>query len=168
MREFFHRDGRSVPRHEAEDENGILRDGYGTRVHMEMRDSSRGSLRVTDAAGRGGVYLSRPGFRCLLEDDAGAHAKAEARRCYENSLVNAWRDPIGLRDSATDTDAHGGIRAGEKFEDPDDEENGEEDDKSRRRLDARSVQQVMRDHQVRMSSIYERFDRELSETWRRS
>jgi hypothetical protein len=161
MREYFSRDGRSVPRHEAEDENGILRDGYGTRVHLTMRDSSRGPMHVTDAAGRGGLHLNRPGYRCLLEDDAGASAKAEARRRYETALVDAWRNPVGLNDSVTDAaDAHRGIRAREEFEDPDD------DDESRRRVDARSVQQMVRDHQVRMSSIYDKLDHELSEAWR--
>jgi hypothetical protein len=39
---------------------------------------------------------------------------------------------------------------------------------STRRVDCRSVTQMMRDHQNKMSDAYDKLDRELSETWRRS
>jgi hypothetical protein len=39
----------------------------------------------------GGLSLTRPGFRCLLEDDAGAHAKAGAYADYETQLRDAYK-----------------------------------------------------------------------------
>jgi hypothetical protein len=37
-----------------------------------------------------------------------------------------------------------------------------------RRVDHRTVAQMMRDHQNKMADIYDKFDHELSEAWRRS
>jgi hypothetical protein len=78
----------------------ILRDGRVYRRSMYLMDGGsrtddRGPMRITDAAGNGGLALNRPGYRCLLEDDAGIHAKAEAQRQYLKDLQNAWRGDAG-------------------------------------------------------------------------
>ena len=67
----------------------VLKDGGRLTVKTTMRDSQE---RITDAAGKDGHGLHRPGFR-LLADDVGPVAKAIARDEYEEEITNAWRNP---------------------------------------------------------------------------
>jgi hypothetical protein len=76
----------------------ILRDGRvyhaGSVALMDavQRGVAKHPARLTDAQGNSGLTtLSRPGFRCLLDDDAGAAAKERGYRDYEKTLCDAWR-----------------------------------------------------------------------------
>jgi len=83
-----------IPRDQSDIVNGKR---IRLRVRTSFMDSAdRGPMRVTDGAGRAGLNLNRPGYRCLLEDDAGAFAKAEAQRAYLDDLENAWKRPVGF------------------------------------------------------------------------
>ena len=79
------------------DERGLLKDGRSFRTHLTMMDAMpRGATQITDCFGNGGVALHRPGFRVLLGDNTGMHAKAEAQRQYLEDLQNAWKHPVGV------------------------------------------------------------------------
>lgn len=56
-------------------------------------------IRLTDGAGRDGLALHRPGFRQLLNDDAGRDAKEQAYAAADHQLRNAWRDADPLAGS---------------------------------------------------------------------
>jgi hypothetical protein len=123
------------------DENGLLRDGkiYHTRMTaMDAHTVGRNAAKLTDAAGRDGLHLNRPGYRCLLSDTAGNEAVAAAYRQYLADLENAWKTPVGFG-SVPGVETGAGERgtigqgAGDLCT-------------PRRRADARTVSQMLRDH----------------------
>jgi hypothetical protein len=77
----------------------LLEDGERLRVPMFAMDGmdpvqsavARHAARVTDASGNSGLALHRPGFRFVLDDAAGAHAKEVAYRRSDAEMVKAWR-----------------------------------------------------------------------------
>jgi hypothetical protein len=164
-------------------DDDLLRDGQGLRVPMFAMDSvqravARHSARVTDANGNSGLALHRPGFRFVLDDAAGAHAKEVAYRRADAEMVKAWRRPLSNANSlvcpacdGSGLDKNGEDNcpacAGVGALDADSESMAEEP-VSRRGSDSRSVHQIVRDHQANMARIYEELDHELSEAWRRS
>jgi hypothetical protein len=123
-------------------------------------------------------------------NDAGADARERAYAAYEARLRDAYKTPeegngdrrfcpkcdgAGLDQNLAECPlCHGEGTVPADYEGDEDEvlENTETHTEgmghNRRRVDHRTVAQMMRDHQVRMSSIYEKFDHELSEAWRRS
>jgi DnaJ-class molecular chaperone len=181
---------------DAFDEKGILKDGKTVRTSLFMMDglspvqravAQSSAARVTD--GEGGTQgLSRPGFR-IADADAPLRARDAARADYERELTRAWRGNRSCADAAAerlcpDCDGSGEID-GEECGScggtgmPAYEGNAEEAERNtethheglgrnRRRVDHRTVQQAMRDHQNKMADIYDKLDHELSETWRRS
>lgn len=115
---YFDRRGRELSKAEAFDHRGLIRDGVILRTRLSAMDNrsvghNRGPMRITDAAGNAGLALQRPGFRCLLEDDASAHARAVARavayRDYEKSLCDQYKSPpvFGGDDRITGVGARG-------------------------------------------------------------
>ena len=105
--EYFRRDGQPLPREQALDRNGIIRDGVVARTRMTMRDSAnrftdgrsfwdanRASLLVTDAAALGGTKGNQPGFR-VADAPINAQDRAAAYRAYEDDLTNAWKGNVG-------------------------------------------------------------------------
>jgi DnaJ-class molecular chaperone len=177
------------------DKHGILRDGKSVRVPLFMRDGlspvqqavAQSSVSVTDGQGDT-VGLHRPGFR-LADAAAPLRARDAAYSAYERELTTAWRGNRSRADAAAerlcpDCDGSGEID-GEECDSCGGtgmlayEGNAEEAERNtethheglgrnRRRVDHRTVQQAMRDHQNKMADIYDKLDHELSETWRRS
>jgi hypothetical protein len=165
----------------------LLEDGKRLRVPMLAMDGmdpvqravARHSARVTDASGNSGLALHRPGFRCILDDAAGAHAKEVAYRRADAELVNAWRnrlsdaanprvcpecDGSGLDENGEDDcPACGGTGTVDA-----DTESRAMEAASRRGNDNRSVDQIVLDHRATMARTYADHDRKLSEAWRRS
>jgi hypothetical protein len=151
------------------------------------------NLRVVDGSG-GTQGLSRPGFRLSADDvrkttvrDPSGRVKETweeeedeperetsdaisaldaAYASYERDLVNAYKRPAGLNDSVTDALRVQGYEPEKDDEDEDEDDDDDEEEESRRRVDARSVQQLMQDHRQRMDDVYGRYDQELSEAWR--
>jgi hypothetical protein len=165
----------------------LLEDGERSRVPMFAMDGmdpvqravARHAARVTDASGNSGLVLHRPGFRFVLDDAAGAHAKEVAYRRADAEMVNAWRNPPTNATNSRACPECDGSGLGENGEDDcpscggtgaldADYERKAEEAASRRGSDSRSVNQIVRDHQANMARMYDEFDHELSETWRRS
>jgi hypothetical protein len=102
---YFDARGNELTKRQALDRRGLLRDGitarYGgitlmdTDTMRSVRRTGGVPARVTDATGRGGTALNMPGFR-ILDDARGRAAIADARRRYDDDLVNAWRHPVGM------------------------------------------------------------------------
>ena len=63
------------------------------------RDHSDDAIKLTDGYGRDGLALHRPGFRQLLNDDAGRDAKEQAYAAADHAARNAWRDADPLAGS---------------------------------------------------------------------
>jgi hypothetical protein len=143
-----------------------------------QRSIARSSVRVTDGEG-GSRGLNRPGFRLDArkvtrrnargeeegtyeeEDererqtsDAAMRARDAAYRDYERTLTNAYKNPVG-------TDAAPYEQSAEEIV-----HNASTHTESARRLDARSVQQAMRDHAARMDQIYRQYDSAIRDAWR--
>jgi hypothetical protein len=211
-------------------------------IDARHADRDRGAIHITDAAGNAGLALNRPGYRCLLQDDAGRLAKEQAYIDYEKSLCDAykgdpddderpprrlrfqkrdpqgretgtkteedrqaaydayqtdlessWRHPPSVRRDAAEqqgderlcSDCLGsGEIDGEEcttcgntgMVDADNEENAEDivrdiathTESARRSSDSRSISQMMRDHENRMTKIYDAYDQSLAQAWRRS
>jgi hypothetical protein len=78
----------------------ILRDGHIYRTHLRMMDArsvgDSGPMKISTLDGKSGVALNRPGWRCLLEDDAGAQAKQRAYDAYRRDLENSYKRPVGM------------------------------------------------------------------------
>jgi hypothetical protein len=168
------------------DRHGLLKDGR--RVRVSMMDSlspvqqtvALSNLRVLDGQ-HGTRGLSRPGFRIPATDarerqtsDAAIRARDAAYADYERDLVNAYKNPPGFGGDPSIT-SFGSVGQREGGTGMLDYEANAEDivrnaathTESARRRDHRTVAQMMRDHQNKMADIYEKFDHELSEKWRR-
>jgi hypothetical protein len=104
--QFYDRQGRRIPEHEARDRNGIIRDGVVMRTRMMARDGAphlrftdarqfwdrhKDTLLVTDARALGGTEGNKPGFR-ILDSPLNRQAVNDAYRAYEDDLTNAWRN----------------------------------------------------------------------------
>jgi hypothetical protein len=168
------------------DRNGLLKNGRSFRVRTTMMDAMPRDLRehsrrplITDDAGRGGLALNRPGFRVMLDDAAGAHAKEVAYRRADAEMVEAWRNlPTDAANSRVCPECDGsGLDENSEDDCPfcggtgvvdDDYESKADDVASRRGNDSRSVNQIVRDHQANMARIYADHDCKLSESWRRA
>jgi hypothetical protein len=127
-----------------DDDDEIIRDGQAVRVPLTMMDAvqravARGAAHLTDHVGNGvGTgALNRPGFRCFLEDEAGELRKERAYRDHERYIRDAYKTPVDEPDTIVAREDH------------------------------RSIGQRMRDHQQRMSALYEAADAEAREAWRR-
>jgi hypothetical protein len=163
----------------------LLEDGERLRVPMFAMDAmdpvqrtvARHSARVTDANGNSGSALQRPGFRFVLDDAAGAHAKEVAYRRADAEMVNAWRNPPTNANSRVCPESDGS-GSDKKSEDNcpacggagtlDAGSSKEEEAELRRGSDSRPVNQIVRDHQANIADIYDKLDHALSEAWRRS
>jgi hypothetical protein len=63
-----------------------LKDGPKHRASMRAMDAAPDDrMHLTDAAGRAGTYLNRPGYRCLLEDDIGRVTRERAYELYDTA-----------------------------------------------------------------------------------
>jgi hypothetical protein len=163
-------------------------------LDLVQRSIASESLTVTDGQG-GTVGLHRPGFRIAATDAARKRTsyfdpsgrlkvygttkietendedeeRTERRTSrdaayadYDRELTGAWRgdrSPTNAHAERArpDRDGNGlGKRGGDH---EDDEDEG-------RRVDSRSVTQMLQDHQHKMAGIYDQLDHELSEKWR--
>jgi hypothetical protein len=69
-----------------------LKDGARLRVKTSLMDHRTDDQAwITDANGNAGLFLHRPGWRCLLSDDAGAAAKEAMYQQYDADLVSAYK-----------------------------------------------------------------------------
>jgi hypothetical protein len=88
-------------------------------------------------------------------------ARDAAYHDYEKALTTAYKNPI----------CHGEGSVPADYEDEIEEHVSSHHEgmgRNRRRVDHRTVAQMMRDHQNKMTDIYDKLDHELSEAWRRS
>jgi hypothetical protein len=175
---------RQQHQHNDEDDHGVLKDGQRLRVPMYAMDSvqkaiAREALRVTDGSG-GTQGLHRPGFR-IPTTDADDDAVCAAHADYQRELCDSWKKPVGFGGDPSITGAGEHGQQGSREGDPCmrdglagvlrmgaaglycDIGDDEPDDAS----DNRSVQQIIRDHQERMSDVYAAHDAEISQAWRR-
>jgi hypothetical protein len=137
---------------------GQLKDGYGMRTPVMMRDS-RYDSRVTDA------HLHRPGFRV---GDAGTrNARQKAYDEYQRDLCDAWK---GKPDNKLTGFGSGEFRSAQQEGDvcTINGENGyirngvcvrDQPERLPVKLDANA-------HRSRMAQAYDAYDRELSNAWR--
>ena len=185
-------------RYRGSNDADLLEDGERLRVPMFAMDGmdlvqhavARHSARVTDANGNSGLALHRPGFRFVLDDAAGDHAKARAYQSYQDELTSAYKNPPTGRADATseqgerlcpDCNGSGEVDgeecdtcAGTGVVVDDYEETAEEIGRNasthietvRSRSDSRSISQMMRDHENRMTEIYDAYDQSLAQQWR--
>jgi hypothetical protein len=181
---------------DAYDERGVLKDGQRLRIPMYAMDSmdpvqrAVAQLAITDGQGDT-VGLHRPGFR-IAAADAPLLARDAAYSDYERELTTAWRGNRSRADAAAertcpDCDGSGLGKYGDTCKTcsgtgtvpADYEESAEEAERNaethheglgrnRRRVDHRTIEQMMHDHQNKMTDVYDKLDHELSETWRRS
>jgi len=114
--------------------------------------------------------LHRPGFRIAAQDSPVHDARDAAYLAYDQDLTNRWcrphanECPICNGDGSVPSD----------YEQTEDEvrkntsTHHEGLGRNRQRVDHRTIAQMMYDQQNKMTDIYDTFDRELSEAWRRS
>ena len=164
-------------RHRHDDEDRILKDGQRLRVPMMMMDHlmplqravAQSSTRVTDSQG-GIVGLHRPGFRIAAQDSPVHDASYAAYLAYDQDLTNRWCRPHA--DECPICNGDGSVPSDyEQTEDEVPENTSTQHEglgHNRRRVDHRTVAQMMYDHQNKMTDIYDKLDHELSEAWRRS
>jgi hypothetical protein len=133
------------------DRFGVLKDGRTATVSMMMRDSSQRDGRVTDAS------LHRPGYR--IGDTDMRDAKQRAYDAYAFDVENAWRD--GGRRKVVQRDPQGRLMSTLE------EEEEDVTDAMPPVRDGRTLDQIRHDHQVRMKAIYDLYDAEQSELWRK-
>lgn len=173
---------------DAFDERGILRDGARFRVPHRMADgltrdvadqierARSGDVRVVDLSGNAGPALRRPGFRLVDPRDVSKQmrdAVDQAYSDYETDLTSAYKNNpptgegsgefVGQREHDLCTiDGRPGrlVR---------DDETGElvcmADHPSGER-DTRTVDERVRDHELRMVEEYDAYDRALRDAWR--
>jgi hypothetical protein len=156
---------------------------------MQMRDARLTELQrsvAADAANRrplvdgfGQPAGHRPGF-AFVNDAAAREARARMYALKDVEYENAWRGPNATcpwcRGSG-EGEAGGECETcrGEGVLNASYETNAEEAYRNTathheslpRRIDHRSVDQMVRDHRVHMARLYDACDRELTEAWRR-
>jgi hypothetical protein len=155
---------------------------------------ARSGVRVTDGSGKGGLNLHRPGFRLdarktttvrdprgrLKEtweteeeeedgiSDAALRARDAAYRDYENQLLNAYKgkhDAASVEESVCPDCSGSGEINGQPCRRC--EGTGEIDEDEPDTSDHRSIGQRMRDHQTRMDKLYEGYDQQICDAWRK-
>jgi hypothetical protein len=188
----YTRNGQPISETDALDDHGILRDGCTVHVAARFRDNAMINRRpVYDAFGHPAGY--RPGF-VFTNDQAARDAKAAAYRQYDEEIGRAWQqtNPRSKSEVATgagerrqgggdwlacpDCNGHDATCStcnGRGFVSRDDARDDaaleaafqqtQTYHEGGRRLDA-----MMRDHQSNMRHVYAAYDRDLTESWRRS
>jgi hypothetical protein len=163
----------------------ILKDHGRLRVPMYFRDG-RINPNLTDvqravATNRPLIDCSghRPGF-AFVNDAATREARARMYALKDVEYENAWRGLNATCPSCSSGEADDGSECetccGEGILNPSFEANAEEAYRNTathheslpRRIDHRSVDQMVRDHRAHMASIYAAYNYEMSEAWRRS
>jgi hypothetical protein len=163
----------------------ILKDHGRLRVPMYFRDG-RINPNLTDvqravATNRPLIDCSghRPGF-AFVNDAATREARARMYAMKDVEYENAWRGPnatcpscqgSGEADDGSECETcrgEGVVNA--SYETQEAYRNTATHHKSllRHRADNRSVSQMVRDHQTNMAAVYAAYDRDLTESWRRS
>lgn len=125
-----------VDEDEAIDEHGTLRDGYGVRTSLMLRDS------------RGNMPGHRPGW---IMSDADDDERQRAYDSYQRDVTNAWRGTTDGR-KVTQRDPFGRVMS--TYEEEDDLRDGMTRD------------ELQRDHQRRTSSAYQDYDNWIQQQWR--
>jgi hypothetical protein len=153
-----------------DDDDEILKDGERMFVPMRMMDGANARHpRIVDAAGNGDLgSLSRPGYR-KVEDARSREAIEAAYFAYDQELQNAYRsadadDQLFGRDGdACMVDGSPGHlkRIGGKLVCVPDEQISDAGSAGPRR-DARSIDQLTRERQVRMTEVYSSYDAALA------
>jgi hypothetical protein len=163
----------------------ILKDHGRLRVPMLLRDGSvnpnLSAMQRSVATSRPLIDSSghRPGF-AFVNDAATREARARMYALKDVEYENAWRGPnatcpscqgSGEADDGSECETcrgEGVVNA--SYETQEAYRNTATHHKSllRHRADNRSVSQMVRDHQTNMAAVYAAYDRDLTESWRRS
>lgn len=152
---LYYRDGRQITEEEALNANGAIRDHVTIRVPLTMRDSlsplqraiaasTARDAKFTDGRTNDPTALNRPGWRIRVGDNRQAIKDALAE--YQSELVNRWRKP-------KQETSHDALTEHESYEAP-------------HRADARTLDQMVRDHRVNMQQLHAMYDAEISQMWR--
>jgi hypothetical protein len=160
---------------DAFDERGVLKDGRSYRV-TDSLPAHYDEVRVTDGGGHSGLALQRPGFRVADAGNVGKRMRDEIDAAYadvENDLTNAWKNkpPTGFGSGEFIGQREGDLctidgAPGRLCRDDDGELTCMADHPSGER-DARTIDERMQDHKLRMTEEYNAYDRALRDAWRR-
>jgi len=159
------------------DKRGVLKDGRSIRTPMYLMDATQRGVRehfqqVTDGSSDG-AGLHRPGPR-YIADAAMRDAKQQALDEYQRDVENAWRadaketwgevgDQCTVRAGGRDEGSPGHLRRiGNRLVCVPDRPQRD----AQTRDSAMMLDELQRDHQVRMQRIYNELDRELEQRWR--
>ena len=168
-----------------------MRDSMRDSDSLKHRAANDSRIRVKDAFG--GEAGRRPGF-AFTEDQATCDAKRQAYKDYDARKTNEWRDQgeddpdideffgsgefIGAQagDACTVRGAAFPLAQGapghlREFDGklvcvPDSMDYDATDDSQRDAKDAKSVNDMARDHRKRMSDVYRKYDQTLSRSYR--
>ena len=160
----------------------VLKDHGRLRVPMFLRDG-RINPNLTDvqravATHRPLIDCSghRPGF-ALVNDAATREARSRMYALKDAEYENAWRGPnatcsfcqgTGEADDGGECETCRGEGVLNETQDAYRNAATHHESLLRHRGDNRSVSQMVRDHQANMATVYAAYDRDLTESWRRS
>jgi hypothetical protein len=190
MTVFYSRHGRHITEDEALDANGALRNHVVMHVPQYMRDGRSnprlsGMQRSVAAShsplvdGFGQPPGHRPGF-AFVNDAASREARARMYALKDVEYENAWRGPnatcpfcqgSGEADDGSECETcrgEGVVNASYETQEAYRNTATHHESLLRHRADNRSVSQMVRDHQANMAAVYAAYDRDLTESWRRS
>ncbi len=152
----------------------ILRDGRRYRVTDSLPQYDE--VRVIDGKGNSGLALQRPGFRAADAGNLSKQMRDEvdvAYRAYDDAIATQYKRPptgegsgefVGQREGDLCTiDGRPGRLVY-------DDETGElvcMADHPTGKRDTRTIDEIARDHGLRMSEEYDAYARSLTEAWRR-
>jgi len=154
-----------------------LQPGERYRVPLHMIDAS--TVTIGGSGSDGPLALQKPGYRTItaIDDLTVVEARAEAKaqyQLYDAEIQDAWRNgnpPTGFGSRNFSGQKEGDLctingRPGRlRYDDETGELTCMADHPGGER-DARTLDQLIQDHRLRMVEEYDAYDRALSEAWR--